>query len=688
MEIVNYLRILRRRWQLVLALGVVGLAIGFATSLIGGPANEAVLYRGTHTLISSDNSAPLQQLKGLTTQGEVPKRVAEKLGGQPVALAAQVTVDARPELGMLQINGVAADPRRAEQIADTFATELVAFQGELDIRKRDSNIANLQKERDRLSAEYDQVLKDGAADPSRQEFYLEKRDELLKQDEQVETQIDQIRKAPVKGALTTSSTAEAVPISGAAVAQMLQNSVTSSKAGSSSTSSDDQLNAALGNGPGLSTTSRAGLGTALGLVLGAALALVIERLDPRIRTKEDAEEIFGLPVIAETPPLTRRQQRETAVLAWDQPRSRAAEAYRVLRSAVVFAAQADGSPLPTDRGEIDERPAGAKPTRAETRRSARVLMVSSASPSEGKTTTTANLAAVLGESGLEVLVVNCDFRRPKVHAFLGTDSDPLEIVATEIDGVSLLSRVTPDSLHSNPAEVVAAQRKVVRDHLRDYDVIILDTAPLLTTNDAIEVLPVADQVILVARAGRTTKEAADRTAELLERRGAPVTGVCLVGATDGPGGRYYYYGAGKSYYLDDSAQRRPRGRADDEAPDDEADDAPKAKAATKAKAETKAEATSSSSRDDANGTPGESETPDGTETPDGSETADTTATRETTEVTAGSTTSAESKDTDGTDTDDTDGDAPDEIEDEQAPVGSGSSPLTALQKSRRSRRSS
>jgi len=75
-----------------------------------------------------------------------------------------------------------------------------------------------------------------------------------------------------------------------------------------------------------------------------------------------------------------------------------------------------------------------------------------------------------------------------------------------------------------------------------FDIVLLDTAPLLTTNDATDVLSVADQVVIVVKSGKTHKEAADRAAELLERRNGPVLGVILVGATDVPTSRYYYYG--------------------------------------------------------------------------------------------------------------------------------------------------
>jgi hypothetical protein len=83
------------------------------------------------------------------------------------------------------------------------------------------------------------------------------------------------------------------------------------------------------------------------------------------------------------------------------------------------------------------------------------------------------------------------------------------------------------------------------------DVIVVDTAPLLTTNDAAEILGLADMVVVAARADRTTGDAADRAAELLERRDAHVVGAVLVGARSGRSGRYYYY-AQNSYYDGDT----------------------------------------------------------------------------------------------------------------------------------------
>ncbi len=551
MEIVNYLRVLRRRWQLVASVAILGLILGVSTTLLATQEKSATLYKATHTLISTDTAANLQQLRSLTIQGEVPKRVAEKVGGQSLQLASQIIAEAKPEIGMLQITAVASDPARAVQLADAFAVELMAFQIEFSDKQKEGQISSLKEQQAQQQLNYKESLEKADADPANRDFFRSQKDRAIAKFNELQLEVEKLQKAPPKGALATSSAAEAIPISGAQFLKLFETPTGNGKTPSTSAAAPTVVidePTPMGPGP------RGGLGLAFGLFLGAALALVIERLDPRIRTKEDAEEVFGFPVVTETPPLTRRQQKQTLVLSWEQPRSRAAEAYRVLRSAVLFAAEADGAPLVAS---LAPTPAGAD-TGPKRKRKARVLMVSSASPSEGKTTTTANLAAVLGEAGFKVLVINCDFRRPKVHAFLGVDTKPMEIVQTEIDGVQLLNRVASSASLVNPAEVASIQRKLVRDHLYEYDIIVLDTAPLLTTNDAAELLPVADQVILVARAGKTTKEAADRTAELLDRRQAPVTGVCLIGATDGPGGRYYYYGAGRSYYLDEDVRRPDR----------------------------------------------------------------------------------------------------------------------------------
>jgi hypothetical protein len=93
----------------------------------------------------------------------------------------------------------------------------------------------------------------------------------------------------------------------------------------------------------------------------------------------------------------------------------------------------------------------------------------------------------------------------------------------------------------NPAEVAAAQRQVVEAARGMFDVIILDTAPLLSTNDASEIMSSADVVVLVSQAGKTSKASAARATEILQRMEATVAGVALLGARYVPTAQYYYY---------------------------------------------------------------------------------------------------------------------------------------------------
>jgi Mrp family chromosome partitioning ATPase len=173
-----------------------------------------------------------------------------------------------------------------------------------------------------------------------------------------------------------------------------------------------------------------------------------------------------------------------------------------------------------------------------------VVMITSASPGEGKTTTTANLAAVFAEAGSSVLVVNCDFRRPNVHRFFGVDDEPRRVQETNVAGVKIVTNVLSDP-GSNPSQVVAAQRQVVAAARGRFDVILLDTAPLLTANDAVELVPSADMLLLVSRMGVTRADAAERSIELLNRLDVAIAGVVLVGAASASNDYYYYYQPGR-----------------------------------------------------------------------------------------------------------------------------------------------
>jgi succinoglycan biosynthesis transport protein ExoP len=305
---------------------------------------------------------------------------------------------------------------------------------------------------------------------------------------------------------------------------------------------------------------------AFGLLLGIGGAIAADRLETRIRGKHDAEAAFGVPVIAEIPPLPGRRHGNE-LFAITRPSIPLVEAYRSLRTVVLYSAATAGRPEHLTNGHNPDRKVGAA---QHADHESQVVLVTSPGAGEGKTTTSAHLAAVLAEVGKTVLVVSADFRRPRVHEYFGTPREPglsdvltgqteLSLgdldMQTNVPGVRLLpsgSPVTnPAPFLRETAELIAAARQV-------FDYVIVDTAPLLVANDAAELAGVADIIIVLARADRTTRDAARRAMEVLERVDAPVIGTVVIAANDTPTAYSYYK---NRYYTDDGkASDRPSER--------------------------------------------------------------------------------------------------------------------------------
>ena len=298
----------------------------------------------------------------------------------------------------------------------------------------------------------------------------------------------------------------------------------------------------------------------LGLTSGVGLAFLLENLDNTVRTPEQAQLISALPALGMIPLGSKRPNedgnRRLAVAAskeavelvtQSRPQSQMAESYRALRTSLLLSSS------------------GAPP---------RVILVTSAMPQEGKTTTSINSAIVLAQKGTRVLLIDADLRRPGVHKALGmgprsglsnvlTGSADVQQAITRSQVVPSLFVLPAGTPPPNPAELLASanMRDLIDSLKRDYDHIVIDTPPTLSVTDAVVLSTRADAVVLVIRSGKTTKQALRRARELLVRVNARVTGV-LLNAVDLSSPDYYYYYEyqgkyGGRYYQEDELPLDP-----------------------------------------------------------------------------------------------------------------------------------
>jgi succinoglycan biosynthesis transport protein ExoP len=305
-----------------------------------------------------------------------------------------------------------------------------------------------------------------------------------------------------------------------------------------------------------------GFAFVLGLSSGIGLAFVLEGIDNTVRTPEQAQAISGLPSLgmipmgsknsAETgskPGLMVATSKEVVeLITQSRPQSQMAESYRALRTSLLLTSL--GSPP-------------------------KVILITSALPREGKTTTSINTAIVLAQKGTRVLLIDADLRRPSIHRTLGmgprvglsnvlTGGASLQqatVRSTLLPNLYVLPAGTPPP---NPAELMASVQMVeMLTELREqYDHIVIDTPPTLSVTDAVVLSTRADAVVLVIRSSQTTKPALRRAREILAQVNARVSGVLLNAVNlDSPDYYYYYEYQGKygqRYYdenmTDDTAQ--------------------------------------------------------------------------------------------------------------------------------------
>ncbi len=282
----------------------------------------------------------------------------------------------------------------------------------------------------------------------------------------------------------------------------------------------------------------------MGLMLGTGLAFFFEYLDNTIKSPEEIERYMRVPFLGAVP-TARKAKNGGAIelIMAHTPKSPHAEAYRTIRTGVLLA-MAERQP--------------------------RVILVTSPGPLEGKTTTAANLAVAMAQSGSSVLLIDGDLRKPRIHRVFEQDNakglstvlvgeTSLE-VAVRQSAFPLLSLLTTGPLPPNPAELLGSKRMrdLISDLSKQFDRIVIDSPPAVPVTDSILLGMLCDGVLLVIKESHTTKDMAVNAGRRLADSRTKILGAVL-NDVDLKRNGYYYYPYYR-YYERENEEVRSKGK--------------------------------------------------------------------------------------------------------------------------------
>jgi len=509
-----YIAIALKWWWLFLLLTLVAAAVGYLTS-----SQKPTFYRATATILvgqsiqSSDLSTSdlyLSERLG-RTYAEIARRqpvlqeVVDTLSLQDSwqALRDRVSVNSVQDTQLLEITVTASTPEEAQVTADEVARQLIRLSPtELQNQEIDEN----------------------------QRFVRQRLEDL-----QAKIEAGQGRLETLQAAMSGSLSAEQVQEIQEEINQLeglisgWENNhtqlliLTESKRSPNYLAVIEQAQSRAIRPNVFQDTLLAGI---VGLLLAAGLAFLIEYLDDTLKSTDDITQILGLTALGAISKIQGTEYQDKLITAKDLF-SPIVEAYRMVRSNIQFVS-------------VDHP--------------ARSIMVTSATPTEGKSTTVANLGIVMAQAGHKTIIVDADLRRPVQHEIFqtpnlagltdllrSTNSEPERYIKeTNIENLYV---VTSGALPPNPSELLGSERmKQVLANLSNLaDLIIYDSPPALTVSDAVVLSNRVDGVILITESGKTRIGEARRTVMNLQQAGANILGSIINRAKGKHGGYYYYY---------------------------------------------------------------------------------------------------------------------------------------------------
>ncbi len=526
MELRRYFDLLLRWWWLV----VLGTVLAAGSAYIFSKSSTPVYQATTTLLVDQSKQAGTTDYTSIMTSERLSQTYAEWLRKRPVL---------DEVIRRLQIPTTTEALARGVKVTPVRNTQLLVVSVEDTDPARGAAIANLLPE----------VFREQSSAMQAQRF-VEARTGVESQLTKVRADIAQTQTA-LTSAQAANNAAEVTRLqTGLRELQTSETNLAKSLADirlEEAKTTDSVFAIELAEAPIRPIRPRTSQNTLLAAVVGAMLALgavfLIEYLNDVLQNPDDVQNTLGLTTLGAVPEATDAAAGELTVTQGGQ--SGAAESYRVLRTNLQFAA-------------VD--------------RPLRTLLVTSASPGEGKTRTAANLGAALAQAGRPVILVDCDLHRPRLHrlfklpnnvglttALVNGETDLAQLMhETSVPGLRVL---TSGPLPPNPAELLGAVRMktVLAELTGQSDIVILDSPPVMALSDTALLSTQTDGTLLVLYASKTRRELAKRAMDALAQVQARVVGAVINRVPARGRGYYYYY-----YYYYNTRYNTDDGRDGDD----------------------------------------------------------------------------------------------------------------------------
>ena len=517
MELKDYIRPLRKWWWLILAATLIATTSSFLATL-----RQPAIYRTTAAVMigsAIENPNPngnefwlTQQLAN--TYADIVKRDGVRAGVMAelgLKWLPEYTTRVVPNTQLVELTVTDTDPKRAQAVANALAHQLILLS----------------------------PTAPGREDQQRQVFISAQLSDLETKIQETQTEIGR-KQTELANMFSARQIADTqTQIAG------LQNKLSTLQANYAALLANTQkgaLNsisviqpAALPGRPvGPNKGATILLAAAIGFLLAAGAGYLLDYLDDTLKNPDDVEKVASLPTLGAVPRIEGAGPgNELAALIEGQSAGR--EAYRVLRTNLQFAA-------------VD--------------RPLHIMMVTSPSPSEGKSMTVANLAVALAQADKRVILVDTDLHKPRLHRLFGLrnnvgittallEEHPVADGLLQPTATPGLSVITSGPLPPNPAELLgsARMRELLAQLAELADTVLLDSPPAVALSDAAILSTQCDGVLLVFDAGATRREIARRSVEVLRRVNARVVGAVLNRMPLQGDGYYYYYYYNYGYYY-------------------------------------------------------------------------------------------------------------------------------------------